>query len=324
MDRAGAEGENSLQERFKMIQTHRREKEIQKRYDTDQLCSKSHRQHLYWAAKCLVVLKKCNHFFLDFFMFKSPEIFVISWILGGMTCLIVTVRYNDAENPLFSTGQTWLGIAVTRTYTYFGVSPMSAKTDQDKQNERNDDDKLSRDTSLKSLGSHPFREPSKFHHKIQHKNNPHNNNKRSRSPASVPDDPLDKTDEYDIGDSEDDSSSSMIERDKEIDQETKTKTENNCSKTERRSNNLGKVVLPETIGGVSFSESIYSSRQKKNRGPVTVLQTGETRSLDSIVSIGDGDEADNTDRQGPGSCNSISLQMSADDEIFTIGDDDKV
>ena len=105
---SGGDGEQSLQARFKAIKKSRREREIKDQYDihdTEQMHKKVCRyawtnplQHVY-----------------DFLIFKSPEIFVFAWIVGGLVSLITTVRFDDSENPLFSTGQTWLGMAVTRS-----------------------------------------------------------------------------------------------------------------------------------------------------------------------------------------------------------------
>ena len=121
--------------------------------------------------------------------------------------------------------------------------------------------------------------------------------KRSRSPASLPPGShLDKTDEYVIGDSDDDS---IDTGDQDI---------ANISKTERRRNHLDEEPGSEQLPN---SETIYSSRQRR-ASPWMVVQSGETLSLS---------EENIKKTQESGSLNNISLIMSADEELADGNDD---
>ena len=45
------------------------------------------------------------------------------WIfLGAVSLAFGAIAGVDTSNPLYTTGQTWLGIAVTIGYTYFGLN----------------------------------------------------------------------------------------------------------------------------------------------------------------------------------------------------------
>ena len=70
----------------------------------------------------------------------STRLYIIFWIILGATSLAFGAIQNlDTSNPLYTTGQTWLGIAVTIGYAYFGLSGKSApKADTDTFNIRND------------------------------------------------------------------------------------------------------------------------------------------------------------------------------------------
>ena len=189
-------------------------------------------------------------------------------------------------------------------YTYFGVNKTAAKAgqkdnaEQQHSNDNNEDFskgsvKSSRDGSNKTpLGS------------IEHWRAIHNNPgvhknfmKRSRRPASLPPGShLDKTDEYVIGDSDDDS---IDTGDQDI---------ANISKTERRRNHLVEEPGSEQLPN---SETIYSSRQRR-ASPWMVVQSGETLSLS---------EENIKKTQESGSLNNISLIMSADEELADGNDD---
>jgi hypothetical protein len=53
----------------------------------------------------------------------STRLYIIFWIILGAASLAFGAIQNlDTSNPLYTTGQTWLGIAVTIGYAYFGLS----------------------------------------------------------------------------------------------------------------------------------------------------------------------------------------------------------
>ena len=53
----------------------------------------------------------------------STRLYVVSWIGVGAESLIFGFVENlSPANPIFATGQTWLGISVTAGYTLFGVN----------------------------------------------------------------------------------------------------------------------------------------------------------------------------------------------------------
>ena len=53
----------------------------------------------------------------------STRLYIISWIILGVASLTFgAIKRLDPSNTLYTTGQTWLGIAVTIGYAYFGLS----------------------------------------------------------------------------------------------------------------------------------------------------------------------------------------------------------
>jgi hypothetical protein len=53
----------------------------------------------------------------------STRLYIIFWIiLGAASLAFGAIEDLDSSNPLYNTGQTWLGIAVTIGYAYFGLS----------------------------------------------------------------------------------------------------------------------------------------------------------------------------------------------------------
>lgn len=55
---------------------------------------------------------------------QTTRVYVLTWIVVGSFCLIYGIVRPVEENsigPIFTTGQTWLGIAVTQTYAFFGA-----------------------------------------------------------------------------------------------------------------------------------------------------------------------------------------------------------
>lgn len=51
-----------------------------------------------------------------------PAVYVVSWAIGGLLCFLYSVTAPDGSSgPLFYTGQTWLGIIIRASYSFFGV-----------------------------------------------------------------------------------------------------------------------------------------------------------------------------------------------------------
>ena len=58
--------------------------------------------------------------------------YILLWIfLGCASLAFAAVGGLDTSNPLYITGQTWLGIAVTIGYSYFGLNSQSSTTSAD-------------------------------------------------------------------------------------------------------------------------------------------------------------------------------------------------
>jgi len=75
----------------------------------------------------------------------STRLYIIFWIcLGAASLAFGAIAGVDTSNPLYTTGQTWLGIAVTIGYTYFGLSGKNAPDANDKigQGDSHTDDVL--------------------------------------------------------------------------------------------------------------------------------------------------------------------------------------
>ena len=63
----------------------------------------------------------------------STRAYIICWIcLGAASLAFAAIAGMDTSNPLYITGQTWLGIAVTIGYTYFGLNGNIAPDANDK------------------------------------------------------------------------------------------------------------------------------------------------------------------------------------------------
>jgi hypothetical protein len=66
------------------------------------------------------------------FILMSTQIYILSWIIWGASCLAFGVARNlKSTNPIYTTGQTWAGIAVTIAYSYFGLNGKNAPTFED-------------------------------------------------------------------------------------------------------------------------------------------------------------------------------------------------
>lgn len=56
-------------------------------------------------------------------------LYLLGWIATGLTALIVGVMlYPDASSTLSDIGTTWLGLAVSAAYAYFGIKPSMARS----------------------------------------------------------------------------------------------------------------------------------------------------------------------------------------------------
>jgi len=69
----------------------------------------------------------------------SPWIVVFVWTVCGIVCLVK--GWTDKSSPLYTTGQTWLGVCVTTTYLYFGVTEEKDKGENRGENKGNNDER---------------------------------------------------------------------------------------------------------------------------------------------------------------------------------------
>ena len=81
------------------------------------------------------------------FVMWTPRIYVLTWIFIGCLCLICGSMWgSDYSGPLYVTGQTWLGIAITTVYLFFGLQATAKENNKTKKekdsvvDEHNDDD----------------------------------------------------------------------------------------------------------------------------------------------------------------------------------------
>eukprot|EP00984_Skeletonema_dohrnii_P012274 scaffold4963_cov115-Skeletonema_dohrnii-CCMP3373.AAC.4 len=53
-----------------------------------------------------------------------PTVYVLCWTVLGLTCFVFSLmRPDGSTGPLFYTGQTWIGLVIKATYSFFGVEP---------------------------------------------------------------------------------------------------------------------------------------------------------------------------------------------------------
>jgi len=88
-----------------------------------------------------VYMKRLSKWHIPFFkllLSNLPLNFVFIWVISGAFCLILTCFSKViGEGPLYTTGQTWLGIAVPSVYKYFGTKPPTTpKEDKNIDEER--------------------------------------------------------------------------------------------------------------------------------------------------------------------------------------------
>lgn len=60
-------------------------------------------------------------------------LYMLGWMLCGFVALVVGVMfYNKVNSTLSDAGTSWLGMAVSAAYAYFGISPGGSKEDTKK------------------------------------------------------------------------------------------------------------------------------------------------------------------------------------------------
>eukprot|EP00985_Skeletonema_marinoi_P025014 scaffold17923_cov80-Skeletonema_marinoi.AAC.1 len=72
---------------------------------------------------------------------NSTRVYILTWILLGVISLLFgAIAGVDTSNPLYTTGQTWLGIAVTIGYSYFGLNNRTNEAPKDENDEMDNAD----------------------------------------------------------------------------------------------------------------------------------------------------------------------------------------
>lgn len=107
-----SEPDDSLYDRFDLIFQKYRKMLDQKYYDFQW------RKITDWR-KYTGIFALVKYLFSHFIIW-CPYIYIGVWSICGMVCLIIGIR--DTASPLYTTGQTWMGLAITTTYTYFGIN----------------------------------------------------------------------------------------------------------------------------------------------------------------------------------------------------------
>ena len=75
-----------------------------------------------------------SRFVYNFIMW-TPRLYVLTWIFTGCSCLLCgSIWGSEYSGPLYVTGQTWLGIAITTVYLFFGLQE-TAKENYDSKKE---------------------------------------------------------------------------------------------------------------------------------------------------------------------------------------------
>lgn len=65
-----------------------------------------------------------------FFNFIAVWAYLLTWVLVGLTCLVMGVIFYPSAIPTISDiGTVWLGLAVSAGYAYFGMEPPSPRTE---------------------------------------------------------------------------------------------------------------------------------------------------------------------------------------------------
>eukprot|EP00985_Skeletonema_marinoi_P013068 scaffold6442_cov73-Skeletonema_marinoi.AAC.10 len=69
---------------------------------------------------------------------NSTRAYILTWILLGVISLLFgAIAGVDTSNPLYTTGQTWLGIAATIGYSYFGLTNRTSEASKDETDQMN-------------------------------------------------------------------------------------------------------------------------------------------------------------------------------------------
>jgi len=130
--------ETSLYYRF--LPTYRKQRRRQKEYQIlNRIATRDFRGRVmrYWGN--IVQFTKT---YLMMIILWSTRLYIMCWIfLGAVSLAFGAIAGVDTSNPLYTTGQTWLGIAVTIGYTYFGLGGKNASKldDNDRIDESNND-----------------------------------------------------------------------------------------------------------------------------------------------------------------------------------------
>jgi hypothetical protein len=88
----------------------------------------SAKQRLTSMIQPIVRRQKLNANFIQRTFFtlitSLPTVYVVSWTIFGLTCFVYSLLLPDGSSgPLFYTGQTWIGLIIKATYSFFGVEP---------------------------------------------------------------------------------------------------------------------------------------------------------------------------------------------------------
>jgi hypothetical protein len=85
--------------------------------------------------KCGAIHERCHRGLANFrymirrcymsLILDSGRNFCIAWIVVGVVCLLVGMHASNYIGPLFTTGQTWLGVSISISLKYFGVNKAS-------------------------------------------------------------------------------------------------------------------------------------------------------------------------------------------------------
>jgi len=71
---------------------------------------------------------------------NSTRIYILTWILLGIVSVVFgAIKGLETSNPLYTTGQTWLGIAVSVGYSFFGLSNGNKKASKDENDKMKND-----------------------------------------------------------------------------------------------------------------------------------------------------------------------------------------
>ena len=124
-------GEESTKKRglyYRFLPTYREKRKRQKEYqirrnlETTQDCKSKSRRLVGYIFYLL------DTWFVSIILISTASYIIIWIILGCVSLAFAAINGLDTNNPLYTTGQAWLGIAVTIGYTYFGLNSQSTST----------------------------------------------------------------------------------------------------------------------------------------------------------------------------------------------------